>query len=925
MLGPVRVLLGGAPVDLGGLRAEMLLTLLAIHPDVPVSTDALVDELWAGEPPDGAATTLRSYVSRLRTALGPAASIERVTGGYVLGVPPETTDVARFERLAREGIGLHERDRHRRAAAVLANALGFWRGEPFAGLLRDGILGVEAARLQELRLNLLERRIDADLELGRSSEVIDELEGLVAEHPFRERLWRHLMLALYRGGRQADALAAYHRARQALDEQLGIDPGTELQALEGAILRQDVPGPKGEGVRPTQEPPLSLTAFIGRRAELDEVRALLFRSRLVTLVGVGGVGKTRLAMEAARRASTDLVDAIAFADLAAVSDPELVARQALGALGVTEQPGASAGTAVARELGDMEVLLVLDNCEHVRDAAAALAVELLEAAPGVRVLATSREALGVGGEAAYAVPPLNVPVAGADEHAVRESDAVRLLVDRATLGRHGLRLDEAAYDAAARICRELEGLPLAIELAAARTKALSLEEIAVRIRDRFEFLVSWRRLTTARHRTLREAMDWSFQLLEPDEQRLLARMAVFPAGAHLESIATVCLDGDAAEAERHVERLVDASLVVPNDGPRGTRYRLLETVRQYAGEQLPEDEREPLRRRHAEHARTIAELSKLSLEGTGSAMSFDMAREELASIRAGIQWAIEADPALGAQIACALERFWTTNQLQEGIAIFTRLLEVDEIDAALRARILRCRGGCLYISGAFASGVEDYEAALAIHRRLDQRAYQAHMLVRLAAEAQRAGDPARSYALLEEADAVGAEGRFPVDAYVSRSIAADLAFDEDRVDDALALLQRSADLAADADDGWWRAGTLQRLADRALTSGRVAVAGPPAREALRWSRDIGDRQSIVYGLASLAWEATAAGRHDRAGRLWGGLQAEVERGGPVGQWELEEEVLRAQVDLGSEAFRTAVAAGRALSLDQVVEEALTAE
>jgi predicted ATPase/DNA-binding SARP family transcriptional activator len=923
MLGPIRVLLAGSPVEIGGLRAEILLALLAVRANAPVSTDALVEELWAGEPPDGAATTLRSYVSRLRSALGPAVAIERLAAGYVLNVPPGTTDVARFEALAQEGRELHQRGRYRRAAAALGKALQLWRGEPFSGLPLDGVLGAEAARLQELHLNLVEQRIDADLELRRSSELIDELEALVAEHPFRERLWRHLMLALYRGGRQADALAAYHRARQALDEQLGIDPGAELQALEAAILRQDVPAPHGESDRPRQELPMSLTSFVGRRDELDEVRALLFRSRLVTLVGVGGVGKTRLALEAARRASTDLVDAIAFADLAAVTDPGLVAQQALGALGVEERPGEGAAAAVARELTGTDVLLVLDNCEHVRDAAAAIATDLLQAAPDLRILATSREVLDISGEAAYPVPPLHVPGAGDGEAAVRDSDAVRLLVDRATLQRHGLRVDPATYEAAARICRELDGLPLAIELAAARTKALSLEEIAVRIGDRFEFLVSWRRLTTARHRTLREAMDWSFQLLDPDEQGLLARLSVFPAGGLLGSIAAVCLDGDEAAAERIIERLVDASLVVPGDSPRGTRYRLLETVRQYAAEHLREQERGELQRRHAEHVRAIAASTNLALETVGATMSFDVAGDELPSIRTAIQWALEADPSLGVEIACALERFWVSSHAGEGIATFTRLLDAEGVRDELRARAFRCRGGCHYITGAFAPGVEDYEAALAIHRRLGQRDYEAHLLLRLAIEAQRIGDAASARSTLEQADRVGAHQRFRPDRYVGLSLGADLAFDEGRVDEALELHVQAGDLAGDAGDGWWRADTLQRLADRALIAGRVDIAGPAAREALRWSRSIADRQSTVYAMALLALEASATGRHDRAGRLWGGIQAEVDRGGPLGQWELEQESIRGKLEAGGDVFAAAVPAGRAMSLDDAVAEALT--
>ena len=291
---------------------------------------------------------------------------------------------------------------------------------------------------------------------------------------------------------------------------------------------------------------------------------------------------------------------------------------------------------------------------------------------------------------------MGVPDAGDGADRVRESEAVRLLADRATLARHGLTLDAAAYETAARIVRELDGLPLAIELAAARAKVLSLDEIAARLRDRFRFLVSERRLASARHRTLREAMDWSYDLLEPDERALLARLSVFPGGATLRSIAAVCLDGDEDGAERLVERLADASLVTPVQTRSGTRYRLLETVREYAAERLPEPDRSALHRRHAEHVREVAQSTNLALETSGRVMDFALAQDELSSIRAALQWAEREDPVVGLEIACALERFWATNHPREGAAVFDALVEAPDVPDALRARGYRCRGGPRY-------------------------------------------------------------------------------------------------------------------------------------------------------------------------------------------------------------------------------------
>ena len=903
------------------MRAETLLALLALDAGTPVSADLLIDEIWGGEPPDGASTTLRSYVSRLRSALGDDVTIDRLPAGYVLRLSTDVVDVARFEAAVREGRGLLERGRHRRAVQALGSALQLWRGQPFAGLADDGALHAARVRLEELRLFALESRIEADLALGRNAELVDEIEGLLAEHPFRERLWRHLMLALYGAGRQADALAAYHRARTALDEQLGIEPSEELRQLEAAILRQDV-APAGTAAQTPSGLPVPLTTFVGREREMDEVLALLRRTRLVTLVGVGGVGKTRLAIESAARALDDITDVVAFVDLAALQDPALVSAQVASTLGLGEQPGRDLAAALRDHMPDTDLLIVLDNCEHVREAAAAMASSLLAAAPELRILATSREVLDVPGEAPFPVPPLGLEMA-ADGAPPEASEAVRLLMDRATLVRHDLRVDAATWQTAARICRDLEGLPLAIELAAARTKALSLEEIAERIQDRFKFLVSWRRLTAARHRTLAEAMDWSYELLAPDEQALLTRLSVFPAGATLQSIADVCLDGDADSAERIVERLVDASLVGPVQEASGTRYRLLETVRQYAASRLEESATEDLRRRFAERVRTIARSTNLSLEGTGKAMSFEAAREELPAIRVALRWATEADPTLGLEIACAVERMWVSNHAREGLAIFDALLERDGIPDGLRARGLRCRGGCRYVTMSWEASTADYEAAIAIHRRLGEVRYVAHLLTRLAVESQRAGDVARTRELIDEAAAAAGEDRFVADTYLATGILGDLAFADGRVEDGLELLHRESELAREVGDDWWQLNANIRLADRAFDAGRFDVTRMAAQKALQLARQTGGRGDTIFSIGFLAVEAAARGHARRAGRLWGGLQAEVERGPVIEQWAATADAFRAKVAaVAGEELDEGIARGGELSLDEVVEEAL---
>ena len=919
LLGPVTVAIDGVPISLGGLRAETLLALLAMRPGSPVSADALIDALWSGAPPEGAATTLRSYASRLRSALGEGAEIQRVSAGYRLELPPECVDVNRFDSGVREGTELHGRGHYRRAMQELRSALGLWRGRPFSGLPDEPFLA-EIVRLEELRLHALELRIDADLEVGRASELVDELEGVLALYPFRERLWRHLMLALYRSGRQADALAAYHRARRALDEELGIEPGPELRDLETAILRQEV-APASARRPPIASLPFPLTSFVGRDREVTAVRDLMGEARHVTLVGIGGAGKTRLALELARTTDS-MADGVAFVDLAAVTDPDLVPAAVAAALGIREAPAQQAMDGLVNHVRGSEMLLVLDSCEHLRQAVAALVERLLTAASDLRILATSREVLGLPGEATYAVPAMTLP--GLDDGAelLMRSDAVRLLVDRATRARHDLRIEEAGYRTAARICRELDGLPLAIELAAARSNVLSLDEIASRLEDRFGFLVSTRRSATPRHAALRAAMDWSYDLLDPDAQDLLARLSVFPAGAGLRSIAEVCVAGDAREAERLLERLVDASLVLPVDGPSGTRYRLLDTVREYAASRLAEAELEPLRRRHAQQTRDLAVAANLALEQVGAGMSFEPIWDELPSIRAAIEWAVRADPPLGVEIACALERFWTTGHNREGIDAFDALLAHEALEDFARARALRCRGGARYSSGDFAGGTADYDAAIAIHRRLGQPAYVAHLLLRNGVEALRQRDFERARRSLDEAEATGGTERFRPDRIIELSIRADLAFEASLIAEGFELLHDAVVYAEGSSDEWWLRSLHIELADRGLEFGRLDVVGASAREALRLAQRLHDRQATIWALSMLARATSRSGGQERAGRIWGGLEAEGERGGRTGRWALAEEPLRDELAaVGGDAFLAGVAAGRSMSLAETIIEA----
>jgi predicted ATPase/DNA-binding SARP family transcriptional activator len=658
VLGAVEAARGGVPLALGGPRQKALLGLLATHPGRPLASDRLVDELWAGEPPDGAEITLRTYVSRLRSALGDAAAIRAEAAGYSLDVDPDDIDATRFERLVRESEGSLTRRRTRDAAASLRAALALWRGRPFEGLADDGLLRAEAVRLGELRIHALELRMQADLELGASGALVDELEALVREHPYREAFWRQLMLALYRAERQADALAAYHRAREALDQQLGIEPGPELQALEAAILRQDVPVAAAPEDR--HNLPAALTSFVGRATELSGIRTLIEQSRIVTLSGVGGVGKTRLAIEVARTLIGTFPDGVFFVDLSPIADPANVTGLIGAVLGIREQAGSDLIDGLVGNLRASELLLVLDNCEHLREACAQLAMRLLESCPGLRILATSREVLGVPGEVDHPVPPLALTKPADDLAGARESEAVQLFMARAREARPALRDDDATLETVGRICSDLDGLPLAIELAAARSRALSPAEIATRLRDRFQFLVSWRRLAPARHRTLREAMDWSYDLLGAEEQAMLRALSVFAGGFSLDAVAAVSNESDDGLAIELLQRLVEASLVMVEPHPESTRYRILETVRQYAGARLEEaGEADMVRGRHAAYFVSLAEEAATPLRANVDSQSFHRVAVEHDNIRAALATSRDAQHWTQAlRIAEALWWFW---------------------------------------------------------------------------------------------------------------------------------------------------------------------------------------------------------------------------------------------------------------------------
>ncbi len=882
LLGPVEARAGGAAVQLGGRRQVALLALLAVRPGRAVPASELIEELWHGAPPTSAETTLRSYVSRLRQALGRGA-ITAQSGGYALALPAELLDAHRFEQLLRDG-----REALARGAAGLASdrlhaALGLWRGRALADVSEEGALRNEALRLDELRLVCLEERIEADLALGRHAELVPELRSLVQSEPLRERLWQQLVLALYRSERQADALAAYREARALLKRELGIEPGEPLRELERAVLRQQV-----ETVAPAKTRhnlPAPLASFVGREHELSELVELLRERRLVTVTGLGGIGKTRLVLEAARRQVDVFADGVWLADIAELADGALVSAAVASALGASEQTREH----VLEHARQLELLLVLDNCEHLADACAVLVHALLRGCPNVRVLTTSRVPLGVRGEFVYELDPLAAPDddAGVDE--LERSPAVRLFLERAAATRRERLADEGSLAVVAAICRELDGLPLAIELAAARVQALALEDIAERLDDRFRFLRAWHRIADARHQTLETTMDWSYTLLSEDEKQLLRRLSVFVGGATLDAVLAVCTDGDEHHADV-LARLVEASLVRAEVEEERMRYRLLETVRQYAAARLAcEPDAEAVRSRHAAHYLRLAEAAHLALDalGHGPQHHAPVLREQN-NIRAAIDWATDADPEVAARLTLALENFWISHAVEEGRRRFEQLVVHHELDMRLRARLLRDYAGCLDVLQEFPAARERYTQSRELFHRLWDDAAVAYLDFRLGVVAvHHEGDLAGARRLWEQSLETC---RRKHDRIGELQLLANLGWlefpDGDR-ERGRSMIEASIGMAREAGWIWWETQWVVRLAGILCDEGKLEEAESRGREALAAADEMGNRFYARSALAVLARVAALRGKPERALALWSTVQATDEPPGRFGKFDYE--------------------------------------
>jgi len=599
LLGPVEASSGGRTLRLGGGKAKALLARLLLEESRAVPVDRLIDELWPGDPPASAAHAVQVYVSTLRKA---GIEIERRGSGYRLRREPDELDADRFEGQLAAGLGDNREGRPADAAATLREALALWRGEPLGGVPPD-LLADERRRLDELRLAAIEARIDAELTLGLERSVISELEALVAREPLNERFRAQLILALYRSGRQGDALAAYREARLTLVDELVVEPAPALRALHRAVLVQDpaldagaAGEPTGPGRLPSRPRPL-----VGREHEIVELRSLLARKRLVTLAGAGGCGKTALAVAVARPEARTA----RFVELAPLDDGALVPQAVLAALGLPPSADREPVELLVEHVRTRRLLLVLDNCEHLLPACATLVTHLLDACPEARALATSREPLALEGESVWRVPPLLTPEEEPRPvEQLPQYGAIRLFLERAGVD-SPVELTRENSEAVSAICRATGGLPLAIELAAAQVPELGVAAVAARAGSPLELLAT--REPEGRHGSMERTIDWTVRLLSEAEQLLFARLSVFAGGWAREAAEAVGADvGRRTSVAAALERLVVKSLV--SFDHRSGRHGMLEPIRHFAARLLEQEgATDAARLRHAEHFALFAE------------------------------------------------------------------------------------------------------------------------------------------------------------------------------------------------------------------------------------------------------------------------------------------------------------------------------
>jgi predicted ATPase/DNA-binding SARP family transcriptional activator len=876
---------GGAPAQrLSGRLRKSVLAFLALRPGQLAPTDRIIQATWGDAPPRSATNTLQQHISYLRQFLGDPALIRSRASGYVLAGDADITDLALARRLVEEARRAADAAR---AADLLASALALWRDDALCELRATSYFANEAARLDEFKLGIVELLAEARLRLGAGGDVVADLEALAAAHPFRERLRRAHVLGLYRASRQSDALAALRDLRRRLRRELGVDPHPATSALEAAILRQDpalllpagkaAAGPAAAGgaeagragaarpggvARPGRLP-AAVTTFVGRQAEADQLAAALRRARIITVTGIGGAGKTRLALAVAGRLDGE----VAFVELANI-DPDEWPRRVAAAVGAIEDDEDPLAATVA-VLGRRPYLLILDNCEQGTAAGAALVAALTAACPGLTVLATSREPLGAYGETRLPLGPLPVPAVpgerptGAELAALRACPSMRLLLDRAAAALPGFELTAGNAAPLAEICRRLDGIPLALELAAARLGVLAPAELVDGLREQLA-LPSGSPAGPARHRTLRAALDWSHDLLTAAERTAFGRFSVFGSPVTFGQARQVCLpDRPAPVAVDVLSALVRKSLLTRFEDAGRSLLGMHATVREYAAGLLDTDGLAGSRRAHARTMAAGAAEWSGQFHGPGEAAALARLRRHDPDLQAVLGWAVEQEPAVAGELVRQLWWYWfRTSQLRVGRRWAAAAVR-SGTEPDLAAYAYAAGGYLAWVGDDFAAGEADARKALALPRCPPAAAGIAHgVLSRIAGDEDRY---AAAVDAAQQAESIfdGAGDRWGA-AWSRRCRAAALVL-AGRPEQGRALAEDCRRQFDQLGDAWGLAGTVDLLAGIERRLGNYEQAVSLAQDAVRRHRVCGDNSGTRLALQHLAESARHVGDLPLAG------------------------------------------------------------
>lgn len=933
ILGPLEVIQEGDVVDVGAPRLRLLLALLLIQAGEAASVDRLIDDLWEGEPPKTARHTLQGYVYRLRRALGPDGwRLETRPHGYQLKVAPEELDSARFLDLAERGREALADGQPVTASVLFQEALDLWRGDVFADLPQVLALEPEHARLEGIRKLVLEDRLEADLAAGEHGPLAEELGRLVVEYPYRERLWGQLMVALYRAGRQADALAAFQRARQTLGEELGIEPSPWLTRLEEQILlhHADLGGPEATELSPPTNLPAPRTSFVGRSGEITDLAGLVATRRLVTVVGPPGSGKTRLATETATRSLHDYSHGVWFVSLAEIEEPDMIASVAAATLGVWA-PERPSRQALVDHVKSRRMLLVLDNFEHLLRGAD-LVSEVLDAAPGLRVLATSRAPLRLSGEQLYELAPMPVPDTEEFESATNMSgfDGVQLFVERARLIDPHFTLTPENGPLVGQVVARVDGLPLGIELAAARLRMFTLGELTHRLDDALTILSEGAADAPARQRRLTEAIAWSHDLLSSSERALFRRLGIFRGGFTAEAAEAVGSDGTVTDVVAGLSRLIEMSLVqgpASRDGP--ARYQMLETIRQHAFQQLAvEGEDKDVARRHAYYYTALAEEAEPELTRIHQSEWLQRLETERANLLAVLRWAKETGQTdLGLALAGRIWRFWQfRGPLTEGRTWLEDLLAASsEGTPAARAKGLIGLAGICYWQADLDRAEDAYREVLDLSLQPEDWWLEFGATLGLAQTvACHRGLPEEALPLEEHYQSLVVD--HPEEPYAMAYAMATSALIRlflGNLEGSRRFNEPVVEATRQVGERWLEGQILHSLGLTSLLEKRFEQAENELRGSLEIAWEGGDARGTALILERLGQAAAGQGEHERGVTLAGAASRIRDKLG-VGltvedyRWELEDPRDTAKQNLTKTQIDIAWAKGRTTNLDETV-------